>query len=320
MKNITGRKELELKGLKNKGDYMENIKKLLFLSNLKGVGPVAINKNYVPTLNKYEKFEDLLSSIYSKFDSDSIEKAINQTDIILNQVNDNDVSIITLFDKDYPEKFNQLKNNKPPLLYVKGNADLLSKANLSVIGTRKPSKSCEEFEYEFVQKVIKLSNRVIISGLALGCDKIAHTATVDMGKETIAILPSGINKITPSKHKKLANDILDNEGCLLSSFKPNEGANRGSYLKRDTLIAALSGAVFAVQCSEKSGTMHTVKDAYKFKCKLAAYLPSENNGDFSGNELIINRYCGFKVDSIDKINDFMDFINKSNLKDIQVTF
>ena len=69
-------------------------------------------------------------------------------------------------------------NKKPIFLYVKGNVEALSKPNMAVIGTRKPSENSQIFEKELVKAVLDQSDRAIISGLALGCDKIAHETTV----------------------------------------------------------------------------------------------------------------------------------------------
>ena len=110
-------------------------------------------------------------------------------------------------------------NKKPLILYVKGNVDALTKPNIAVIGTRKPSDLSQSFEENLVRNLVNSTDCVVVSGLALGCDKIAHQATVDENKSTIAILPSGVNVITPSSNKKLAesfiskmdiNNILDN--------------------------------------------------------------------------------------------------------------
>ena len=68
------------------------------------------------------------------------------------------------------------------VLYIKGNAKALTNPNIAVVGTRHPSEWSQKVEERLVKKILELSDRVVVSGLALGCDKIAHEATVDEGK------------------------------------------------------------------------------------------------------------------------------------------
>ena len=95
-------------------------------------------------------------------------------------------------------------DKRPLILYVKGDAKALSAPNIAVVGTRHPSEWSQKVEMRLVKKILELSDRVVVSGLALGCDKIAHETTVLEEKATIAVLPSGVNIITPASHKNLA--------------------------------------------------------------------------------------------------------------------
>ena len=131
------------------------------------------------------------------------------------------------------------------VLYIKGNAKALTNPNIAVV----------------------------VSGLALGCDKIAHEATVDEGKATIAVLSSGVNIVTPASHKNLAKSILATGGCLISEYETNVKANRSYFVERDAIVAALSDVTFVVECDVKSGTMHTVDAASEYKRRLSCYYP-----------------------------------------------
>ena len=70
-------------------------------------------------------------------------------------LNNSEVHVITVFDDEYPEKLMVMENKRPLILYVKGNIDVLSKNNISVIGTRKPSNLSINFEKELVKKIVK---------------------------------------------------------------------------------------------------------------------------------------------------------------------
>ena len=266
---------------------MIKFKEILFLKNLKRVGKATIYKTYWDVLNESKDFNDLILKIEktSKFSKEDIDKAIQNASDLYDYVNnDEEIHVITVFDENYPEKLKVMENKRPLILYVKGNVDALTKPNISVIGTRKPSELSKSFEKELVENIAK-TNRVVVRGLALGCDKIAHQITVDEGKVTIAVLPSGVNVIKPASNKKLAQDILETGGCLVSEYDPDAKVFRGTYIERDALVAAFCDATFVVECGVKSGTMHTVNAAIDYNRQIYCYSPDETS--FDGNEYIL---------------------------------
>lgn len=158
-----------------------------------------------------------------------------------------------------------------------------------------------------VQKILDLSGRAIISGLALGCDKIAHETTVLAGKKTVAVLPSGVNVITPASHKKLADSIIETGGCLLSEYEPNAKVSRSTYVQRDAVIVALSDASMVIECDAKSGTMHTVDAAEQMKRKLVCcYIDDVSKGKYDGNELMINDKGAVKITDTEELDLFLE--------------
>ena len=92
----------------------------------------------------------------------------------------------------------------------------------------------------------------------------------------------------PSQHKKLAEQIVAGGGCLVSEYKIHAPATRGTFVERDSLIAALSETTVVAECGVKSGTMHTVDAAVKLKRKIACYLPADlSRGAYDGNLYMI---------------------------------
>ncbi|MDO5859859.1 DNA-processing protein DprA [Methanobrevibacter sp.] len=293
---------------------INKFKELLFLKNIKGLGNAKINKNYLGLLDEYSDLDDLITEIEYRFkiSLENLENAKVKAEKLYDEITDDpEIHIITVFDENYPKKLEVMGNKKPLILYVKGNVDALSKPNIAVIGTRKPSALSQEFETGLVQNIVNKTDKVVVSGLALGCDKIAHQTTVDENKITVAVLPSGVNVIKPAKHKQLAQKIIETGGCLVSEYEPHVGVNRGSYVERDAIVAAFSDATFVVECGIKSGTMHTVDFANDYKRQLFAYLP-ENRPEksYEGNEFILrNNKDAIKVEDI---NEFLD--NLESLK------
>ncbi|WP_298523415.1 DNA-processing protein DprA [uncultured Methanobrevibacter sp.] len=294
---------------------MEKFKEIIFLKNLKRVGKATIYGKYWNLLINSKGLDDLILSFLkfeSKFTNEDLQKAKYSAEELYDYVINSEIEVITVFDENYPKQLLDMGNKRPLILYVKGDVEVLAKPNIAVIGTRMPSKLSQEFEEQLVKSIVNESNRVIISGLALGCDKIAHQTTINENKLTIAILPSGVNVIKPAKHKKLAEEIIANGGCLISEYDPDKTAYKSTYIERDQIVAAFSDATFVVECGVKSGTMHTVNAAKKFNKQIFSYLPNDmTNGAYDGNKFILeNNFNAVPVKSIDEFLDDLENINQ----------
>ena len=165
--------------------------------------------------------------------------------------------IIEYYSELYPEKLRKIKN-PPTRLYVLGNEKILSENAISVVGSRTNTqygeKMCKRFTRELVEYNIN-----IVSGLARGIDGIAHKICIENGGKTIAVLPSGFNKIYPDQHKKLAKEILNNGGALISEYGPNTGPDSKKFLERNRIVAGLSIGTLVIEAGHRSGTRVTAK-------------------------------------------------------------
>lgn len=313
--------------LKHYGDEMIKFKEIIFLKNLRRVGKSTIYGKYWDALKNTDAFYDLVSEVEvnSKFTTEEIKKAMDFAENFYDYIIASDITAITVFDENYPKKLEIMGNKRPLILYVKGNVDALKEPNIAIIGTRKPIDNSEIFEKDLVKAILNDSNRVIVSGLALGCDKIAHKTTVEENKITIAVLPSGVNVITPASNKKLAEEILENNGCLVSEYEPDVKAFKSYFVERDKIVAAFSDSTVVIECGVKSGTMHTVNAANEYKRQIYAYLPTEHpKGSYDGNEFILTQNeNAIKVEDIDTFLLHLKNLNIKNKdsksKDIQTT-
>lgn len=164
-------------------------------------------------------------------------------------------------------------------MYAVGNIDLLQTPCISVAGSRKITPESSEWLDSMVSQC---GNHTIVSGLALGADTVAHKSALKHGLPTIAVLPSGVNNIAPRSNIKLAKEIVENDGLLLSAYEPNKAPNRNSYIARNKVIASLGKFLIMPQCDKHSGTMHTVR----FTSQYNKFIVLPNN-DYSGNQYII---------------------------------
>ncbi|MDA2936609.1 DNA-protecting protein DprA, partial [Patescibacteria group bacterium AH-259-L05] len=182
---------------------------------------------------------------------------------------------ITIDDKNYPERLKQI-NNPPEQLYVsslviprslKGDEESQSNNDqppiisdteypLAVVGTRKVSPYGKQVTEYFVRSLVQ-RGMTIISGLALGIDGLAHKTTLEAGGRTIAVLGSGLDTIFPAVHKKLARDIVDSGGAVITEYPPEVPARRAYFPQRNRIISGLSLGVLVVEAPKKSGALIT---------------------------------------------------------------
>jgi DNA processing protein len=177
----------------------------------------------------------------------------------------------------------------PKKLFVRGNfpsdPHLIF---LTVVGSRNHT----QYGKEACEKLIKGLRGypvVIVSGLALGIDTVAHEAAIDVGLKTIAFPGSGLNDniIYPRTNRPLAEKILNSGGCLISEFEHNQKTNDWLFPARNRLLAGISKATLIIEATHKSGSRITTKFATEYSRDVLAVpgsIFSENSE--APNELI----------------------------------
>lgn len=160
-------------------------------------------------------------------------------------------------------KFLQIATNiaKPPKsLYFLGRLPENRSPTVAIVGTRRPTAYGKEVGYRLAYDLAK-QGVVVLSGLALGMDTIAHKAALDAGGITIAVLAGGLDSIHPPSNRDLAIKILQNDGTLISEYAPGETSFPGNFIARNRIVTGLSDGLLVVEASAKSGTMHTANFA-----------------------------------------------------------
>lgn len=145
-------------------------------------------------------------------------------------------------------------------LYYMGILPAKRQPALSVVGTRKPTKYGQEVTYKLAHELAK-RGVVIVSGLALGIDAVAHRAALDAGGTTLAVLASGLNDITPHTNRQLGLAIADSGGALLSEYAPKVPPRQHQFLERNRLVSGLGDAVLITEAAARSGTLSTAARA-----------------------------------------------------------
>ena len=156
--------------------------------------------------------------------------------------------VVAIGDKDFPSyRGNVRSSERPVVLFYRGDLSLLNKANRSVavIGLLNPDKDTETVESEVVSKLVS-RGATIVSGLALGCDTVAHRQALRSDGKTVAILPSPLDEILPAANKGLAEEIVKNHGLLITEYYEKANSKMeliGRYQERDRLQALFSDCV-----------------------------------------------------------------------------
>lgn len=149
---------------------------------------------------------------------------------------------------------------KPERLHFTGKLPSKRLTSVAIVGSRKPTAYGKEvtyrLSYELAQKGI-----VIISGLALGVDGIAHRAALDADGTTIAVVANGVDIIYPASHQSLAKEIIDKGGAIISEYPPGTEARDFYFLARNRIVSGLADAVVVTEAAVRSGTLSTVAHA-----------------------------------------------------------
>lgn len=150
--------------------------------------------------------------------------------------------------------------NSPKELYIMGSIPPQRQVSVAIIGTRKPSSYGKEVTAKLAHELAK-RGVIIVSGLALGVDGIAHTAAIEAGGTTIAVLGNGLPKIHPSSHQQLGQKIIDTGGALISEYEPHTPALGFRFLERNRIVSGLADAIVITEAAARSGTLNTAAHA-----------------------------------------------------------
>jgi DNA processing protein len=150
----------------------------------------------------------------------------------------------------------------PEHLFVKSTnlPDLLQRPRLAIVGSRKISAYGKGITASLSSGLAR-AGVVIVSGLALGVDGLAHRAALEAGGLTIAVLPGSLEDIYPASHRQLAEHIVRQGGALITEYGAGTRTYPGNFIARNRLISGLSDAVLITEAAQKSGSLHTARFA-----------------------------------------------------------
>jgi len=188
--------------------------------------------------------------------------------------------IIKIEDKKYPKLLKEIGSEAPKKLYYKGEwpaspderasrgggEDIFENC-LAVVGSRHLTSYGKKITEQLVTE-IAAAGITIVSGFMYGGDEAAHSATVMVGGRTIAVMPCGIDLVHPEYQEKLYNEILKNNGLIISEYAGKFPPALWTYPRRNRIVAGLSKAILVVEAGLNSGSLITAKYAKKYGRKI----------------------------------------------------
>lgn len=191
---------------------------------------------------------------------------------------------IRLNDPGYPRLLKEI-SSPPPVLHVRGKLKN-EEPSIAIVGTRKPSRYGIEAA-EFFSRELAMRGFTIVSGLAFGIDKAVHQSCIDAGGRTIAVLASGVDRITPTSHIGLAKQILESGGSIVSEFPLGADARPETFPQRNRLISGLSLAILVIEAPETSGALITARFAAEQNRDVFVVPGSIFSPNFNGSHSLL---------------------------------
>ncbi|MDD4914939.1 MAG: DNA-processing protein DprA [Methylococcales bacterium] len=220
--------------------------------------------------------------------------------------------VLTLTDSRYPPQLKEI-SHPPPVLFVKGDVELLSNPQIAMVGSRNPSASGERIAVDFA-RVLAGAGFTITSGMALGIDAASHQGALDVGGRTIAVAGTGLDRVYPACHKQLATQIVE-RGALVSEFPPGTPAKANHFPRRNRIISGLCLGLLVVEAAQQSGSLITARLALDQNREVFAIPGSIHNPLARGCNALIRQ--GAKL--VETAEDIFEELGQHNQSHIAYT-
>jgi DNA processing protein len=237
--------------------------------------------------------------------SKDVDKAKENTNQAIDRLKYLNITPITFIDKNYPVLLHDL-NDKPPVIYVRGK--LSNKRKLAaIVGSRTISSGAVKITDNIVDRLSEYGFD-IVSGLALGIDTLAHKRALYRGDDTVAVLPVSLDKIYPSENYRLASDILEKGGAVISEMIFGINKGKSSFVQRNRLQSGLAKMVIPIEMGITSGTMHTIDFTMRQKRDLILLKRKTSITEYEGVKYLIDKYSKNPADNVHIINGINNFV------------
>jgi len=195
--------------------------------------------------------------------------------------------IVTCIDEAYPERLREIYD-APPILWVRGDASLLKRPSIAVVGTRHPTPYGAGMA-EMLSRDLAANGLLILSGMARGIDTAAHKGALAAKKPTLAIWGTGVDVIYPKENKALAEQIVATGGAIVSELPLGTFPAPQNFPKRNRILSGISFGVLVVEGGEFSGTRVTARCALEQSREVFAVPGNVTNKQAWGPNTLIKQ-------------------------------
>jgi len=248
-----------------------------------------------------ESIRDALSWVnndLNKFSSHETNLVIRGAIEDLKWESQSDNHILLFNNPDFPKQLKEIYDC-PALIFVKGNYELLSKRQLAMVGSRRPSREGSLNARAFAQHLVE-QGWVVSSGLASGIDTYSHEGALIAGNEsTVAVLAHGLDAVYPKRNQQLAQRIVESRGALVSEFPIGVLPRPEFFPRRNRIISGLSSGVLVVEAACKSGSLITAYSALEQSRDVFAIPGSIHNPMAKGCHELIRQGANLVETSLD---------------------
>jgi DNA processing protein len=194
--------------------------------------------------------------------------------------------VLILDDGSYPALLREI-DDPPPVLYVKGDWQAcFDQPCVGVIGSRMCSTYGENAS-EMLSRDLASRGITVVSGLARGIDTAAHRGSIRGQGRTVAVMGTGIDNVYPKENRKIADEIVDSGGCLVTQFPLGTPPIKENFPYRNRIISGLSYGVLIVEASERSGSLITARLAAEQNREVMAVPGNITSGNSFGTNYLI---------------------------------
>lgn len=297
---------------------------LISLLELDKIGPAfikkAVSNKCFESTDIFKEIKEITSSNNKNFDDDAIYDAVEKAKEIIFKCKEEGITIIAITSDDYPSLLKEIKD-PPPVIYCKGNLDLLYTKVVCIIGTREPNENAVKIS-ERIGFFYSNTGWAICNGLADGVDNFSIKSNDKIHNKVIGILAGGLNyntkKTLLKKTAENAEKTIENGGLLISEMPPDKKEDTFTVVKSCRIQAGLSNGLILIQSSLDGGSRFTIKSFCETHRPIAVINPVPADFDLptynANKEIILNNKKGlakFTELKEDKIQTSKIFVIKS---------
>ena len=235
------------------------LRDLLLLSLVPGIGP----KTFTSLLENFSDAKRVLDceqaqlrmvpGVGPKLAREiSLATKTIKVDRYLDLCEQNGITILDLFNANYPVPLQEI-HNPPPILFCKGQVKEEDSLAIAIVGSRHATYYGKRVA-EQLARGLATAGYTIVSGLARGIDAAAHRGALAAGGRTIAVLGSGVLNVYPAEHVELAKQVAE-QGAVISEVTPNRAPKSGAFPQRNRIVTGLSLGTIIVEAAQRSGAL-----------------------------------------------------------------